>query len=63
MLNQSDYLALDTQYARTPPLEDGSGVSGEHWNLMHLLNQLGFKVLTREAAMDKAEQLLAEGYQ
>jgi len=61
-LTREQYLALDLQYQRTPPLSDGTSASGEHYILFHLLNSLGFHPQSREAAMELAEELLAEGW-
>jgi hypothetical protein len=61
-LTREQYIALDIQYQRTPPLADGVSASGEHYILFYLLNQFGFYPNSREAAMELAEELLAEGW-
>ncbi len=53
---------MDAQYQRTPPLTDSVSASGEHYILFALLNRFGFRPNSREAAMELAEELLAEGW-
>ena len=56
------YDELNAQYGNTPPLHDGWSASGEHYLLFGLLKTFGFNPLSREEAMDLAEELLAEGW-
>jgi hypothetical protein len=56
------YDELNAQYGVTPPLSEGFRASGEHYVLFDLLNRFGFHPLSREQAMDLAEELLAEGW-
>ena len=61
-LKHWQYNELDAQYAQTPALSDGWSASGEHYQLVHLLNQFGLHPNSREQAMELTEELLAEGY-
>lgn len=61
-LTREQYIALDIQYQRTPPLTDSVSASGEHYILLYLLNQFGFHPNSREETMRLAEELLAEGW-
>lgn len=61
-LTKWQYDELNAQYANTPSLSDGFSASGEHYILFGLLKTFGFNPLSREAAMELAEELLAEGW-
>lgn len=61
-LTREQYIALDIQYQRTPPLSDSVSASGEHYILLYLLNQFGFRPNSREAMLELAAELLAEGW-
>jgi fructosamine-3-kinase len=61
-LTRAQYLALETQYQRTPPLSDGVSASGEQYQLAYLLNRFGFHPNSREQAMELTKELLAEGW-
>lgn len=63
MLSRSQYEQLDCQYAHTPPLDDGFSASGEHYQLVHLLNKFGYHPHSREESFEITEKLLTEGWQ
>jgi hypothetical protein len=52
---------LQNQFDRTPAVHE-STVSGEHYNLMHLLNRLGYRPHSREETIEIAEMVLTYGY-
>jgi len=60
-LTMDQWIELQNQYDRTPAIHE-SGVSGEHYNLMHLLNRLGYHPFSREEAMSLAGEILTYGY-
>jgi hypothetical protein len=62
-LTRIQWFDLDTQFARTPALADGFMPSGEHYQLVSLLNSFGIRPSGREEAMKIAEQLLTQGWQ
>lgn len=62
MLTQEQYYQLQNQYDRTPPLNECI-VSGEHYMLIAVLNELGHYPSSREEAMNKAQELLCQPYQ
>lgn len=63
LLSRSQYEQLDCQYANTPSLDDGFSASGEHYILVHLLNEFGYHPHSREEAFEITEKLLTEGWQ
>lgn len=62
-LGASYYFDLVRQFECTPDPNDGSiSSSGEHYQLIALLDKMGFRTRTREQALDLAQQLLSNGY-
>ncbi|MDM8521628.1 hypothetical protein QUF64_16405 [Anaerolineales bacterium HSG6] len=61
-LTRKQWEKLDIQYANTPPLTDSMSASGEHYILIHLLNEFGFHPHSREEAMELTEELLSNGW-
>ena len=61
-LTRAQWEKLNDQFERTPDPNEGSSASGEHYILVHILNQLGFHPTSRNAAMKLAERLLSNGW-
>lgn len=61
-LTKSEYQRLDYQYSKCGDVEGRDSPTGEHHILISLLSELGFKVYSKSAAMNTAEQLLCKGY-
>jgi hypothetical protein len=61
-LTRSQWHDLDIQFSRTPSLSDGFMASGEHYQLVSLLNSFGIRPNGREEAMKMAENLLVQGW-
>ncbi|MBL8055168.1 MAG: hypothetical protein JNK29_00655, partial [Anaerolineales bacterium] len=47
-LTRQQYDELYTQFSRTPDPAEGFSETGEHWQLMALLNQWGFYPMSRQ---------------
>jgi hypothetical protein len=60
-LTQDEYYKLDSQFSVTPGPNECS-VSGEHYILMAVLNELGYHPHSRDEACRLAERLLSNGY-
>lgn len=62
-LGVHDYFALVSQFECTPdPNDCGAYSSGEHYQLIALLESFGFRVRTREQGLELAQELLSNGY-
>ncbi len=61
-LTEDQYFALQQQWENTPELY-GTSASGEHYQLMHLLNRFGYRPRSVQEAMKLAEELLADGWE
>ncbi len=61
-LTRAQWERLNDQFQRTPDPNEGSSASGEHYILVHILNQFGFRPTSRNAAMKLAERLLSNGW-
>ena len=62
-LTRSQYYALQEQFERLPDLGASYSSSGEHYQLIALLNTFGFHPSGRDEAIKLAERLLANEYQ
>jgi len=61
-LTREQWDKLNDQFQRTPDPDEGSSASGEHYILVHILNQFGFHPTSRRAAIKLAERLLSNGW-
>lgn len=61
-LTRAQWDKLNDQFQRTPDPDEGSSASGEHYILVHILNQFGFRPTSRRAAIKLAERLLSNGW-
>ncbi|MFW6184879.1 MAG: hypothetical protein ACOC8X_13860 [Chloroflexota bacterium] len=62
-LTKDEWWELNTQYQNTPPCGDMIAPSGEHYLMWNLLRRFGYRVPSDcTSIMDKAEELLARGY-
>lgn len=62
-LSVDNYFALVRQFECTPDPSDASlSSSGEHYQLIALLDSMGYRTRTREQALDLAQELLSNGY-
>jgi hypothetical protein len=61
-LTEQEYFDLQDQFDRTPGLYDGTMASGEHYQLVALLNSFGYRPRSRQEAIELAQELLANGY-
>jgi hypothetical protein len=57
-LEESEYFELQAQYEITPRPSEGYLATGEHYNLVGLLQKFGYIPQTRQEACDLAELLL-----
>lgn len=61
-LTYNEYIEIQTQYEQTPDQYSFSP-TGEHYQLRHMLVQMGYKVATsRGAELELASRLLSQGY-
>jgi len=61
-LTREQWEELENQYGRTPAVSDPEGVPGEHFRLIALLNRFGFHPMSKQEAMQLADQLLSAGW-
>ena len=62
-LNQDQYWELDTAMNEVIENSDDYGVAnGAHYLLIATLNNIGYKNVGRQEAMELAGELLSEGY-
>lgn len=61
-LTRPQYDELYTQFSRTPDPAEGFAGTGEHWQLMGLLNKWGFYPMSRQQAVRMAQDLLDAGW-
>ena len=61
-LTRAQWDKLNDQFQRTPDPDEGSSASGEHYILVHILNQFGFRPTSRRGAIKLAERLLSNGW-
>ena len=61
-LTREQWEKLNDQFQRTPDPDEGASASGEHYILVHILNQFGFHPTSRRAAIKLAERLLSNGW-
>lgn len=57
-LTKQEYAELRNQYEQCGDVEGRDAPTGEHMQLVHVLNKLGYKVMSKESAMQLAENLL-----
>jgi hypothetical protein len=61
-LTRDQWDALAEQLARTPDPDEGSSATGEHWQLIALLNRFGYNPFGRKEAVVLAQELIDLGY-
>ena len=61
-LTQDQWIQLDTMMRDVPDPNTTYTATGWHYQLMALLGQFGYRIPGRQAAFDKAEQLLSVGW-
>jgi hypothetical protein len=61
-LTHQQWDELYEQFSRTPDVSEQSTDTGEHWQLIALLNQLGYFPNSRNEAIQIAQELLDNGY-
>jgi hypothetical protein len=61
-LTRAQWDALAEQLSRTPDPNEGSSGTGEHWQLIALLNRFGFNPFSRQEAVRLAQELIDNGY-
>jgi hypothetical protein len=61
-LTRQQWDELYEQFSRTPNVGEPSTDTGEHWQLIALLNQLGYFPNSRDEAIRIAQELLDNGY-
>lgn len=65
-LTREKYEMIENQYFVTPDtrkFDYDLTATGSHYMLMHILNQVGVRVYTREEALDEAEKIINGEYE
>ncbi len=61
-LTRAQWDALYAQWIVTPDPAEGFTETGEHWNLIALLNRFGYNPFSRNEAVRLAQELLDQGF-
>jgi hypothetical protein len=62
-LTRPQWDALAEQLSRTPDPDEGSSDTGEHWQLIALLNRIGYNPFSRQEAVRLALELIDKGFE